>query len=170
MTTRGVLLDKRVLVRSGYDRFVERGFGEKHDEGLVLAPYEALYLAEKGKLEVLDEKGRKLSYEELARAFEERIPGFYLRYQVYKDLRDRGYVVRTGFKFGAHFRVYPRGKKPGEAHTEFTVQVFPEEERIELPELSRMVRLSRAIRTKLVLASIDAENEIVYYEIKRISP
>jgi len=89
---------------------------------------------------------------------------------VFKDMRDRGYVIKTGFKFGTHFRVYPRGKKPGEAHTEFTVQVMPEEKRLEVTDISRLVRLARAIRTRLVLAVVDSENEIVYYEIKRISP
>ncbi len=27
----------------------------------------------------------------------------------YRDLRNRGFIVKSGFKFGTHFRVYERG-------------------------------------------------------------
>jgi len=166
---RAEMLGKRVLVPRDYGELVQRGFGEKKSEGLVLSLYEAAYLLERGKIEVFKD-GKVLSVEEFFREAEREEPEFYVRYAVFKDIRDRGFVIKTGFKFGTHFRVYPRGKKPGEAHTEFTVQVMPEEKRLEITDISRMVRLARAIRTKLVLAVVDSENEIVYYEIKRISP
>ena len=166
---RAEMLGKRVLVPNDYGELVQRGFGEKKSEGLVLSLYEAAYLLERGKIEVF-RNGKALSVEEFFREAEREEPEFYVRYAVFKDIRDRGFVIKTGFKFGTHFRVYPRGKKPGEAHTEFTVQVMPEEKRLEITDISRMVRLARAIRTKLVLAVVDSENEIVYYEIKRISP
>ncbi len=166
---RAEMLGKRVLVSENYGELVQRGFGEKKSEGLVLSLYEAAYLLERGKIEVF-RNGKKLSVEEFFREAEREEPEFYVRYAVFRDIRDRGFVIKTGFKFGTHFRVYPRGKKPGEAHTEFTVQVMPEEKRLEITDISRMVRLARAIRTRLVLAVVDSENEIVYYEIKRISP
>lgn len=166
---RAEMLGKRVLVPEGYDELLQRGFGEKRDEGLVLSLYEAAYLLEKGKIRVMKD-GKELTVAEFFREAEKEEPEFYVRYAVFKDIRDRGYVIKTGFKFGTHFRVYPRGKKPGEAHTEFTIQVMPEEKRLEITDISRMVRLARAIRTKLVLAVVDSENEIVYYKIERISP
>jgi len=163
------MLGKRVLIPEGHGELVQRGFGEKKSEGLVLSLYEAAYLLERGKITVY--KGDKeLTLEDFFKEAEKEEPEFYIRYAVFRDIRDRGYVIKTGFKFGTHFRVYPRGKKPGEAHTEFTVQVMPEEKRLEITDISRMVRLARAIRTKLVLAVVDSENEIVYYEVKRISP
>lgn len=163
------MLGKRVLITEGYSELVQRGFGEKKPEGLVLSLYEAAYLLERGKISITKD-GKELTVEEFFREAEQEEPEFYVRYAVFRDIRDRGFVIKTGFKFGTHFRVYPRGKKPGEAHTEFTVQVMPEEKRLEITDISRMVRLARAIRTRLVLAVVDSENEIVYYEIKRISP
>ena len=163
------MLGKRVLVPEGYSELVQKGYGERKSEGLVLSLYEAAYLLEKGKLDVFKD-GKQLKLEEFLGEAEREEPEFFIRYNVFKDMRDRGYVIKTGFKFGTHFRVYPRGKKPGEAHTEFTVQVMPEEKRLEVTDISRLVRLARAIRTRLVLAVVDSENEIVYYEIKRISP
>lgn len=51
---------------------------------------------------------KPLSFEELyeyARNVEERLC---LKYLVYKDLRTRGYIVKTGLKYGADFRLYER--------------------------------------------------------------
>ena len=166
---RAEMLDKRVLLTEGYSELVQRGYGEKRSGGLVLSLYEAAYLLEKGKIKVAKD-GKELTLEEFFREAEREEPEFFIRYAVFKDIRERGYVIKTGFKFGTHFRVYPRGKKPGEAHTEFTVQAIPEEKRLEITDISRMVRLARAIRTRLVLGIVDSENEIVYYEVKRINP
>ena len=165
---RGELLGNRVIVRENYSSLVERGFGEKKDEGLVLSLYEAAYLLERGKLEVVHD-GRSLNFEEFLRIAEKIDKNFLVKYTVFKDIRDRGYVIRTGFKFGTHFRVYPRGKKPGEAHTQYVVQVVTEEDVLEPNDISRMVRVATSIRTKLILAFVDSENDVVYYKVERIS-
>ena len=39
--------------------------------------------------------------------------------RMYMDLKDRGWLVRTGFKYGAHFRVYT--SKSPEDHPKFLV-------------------------------------------------
>jgi tRNA-intron endonuclease len=58
---------------------------------------------------------------------------FHARFIVYSDLRERGFLVKTGFKFGCDFRVYERGVKlkkgPKEAfeHTKWVVHAIPEE-------------------------------------------
>ncbi len=168
MPVRGELLGNRVLVREGYGSLVERGFGEKKEEGLVLSLYEAAYLLERGKLEVLKE-GEPLDFHAFLRHAEGVDKNFLVKYTVFRDIRDRGYVIKTGFKFGTHFRVYPRGKKPGEAHTQYVVQVITEEDVLEPNDLSRMVRVATGIRTKLVLAFVDSENDVVYYKVERIS-
>ncbi len=49
------------------------------------------------------------------------------------------------------------------------MNVIPEEKKLKITEISRMVRLARAIRTKLILAVVDSENEIVYYNVERVS-
>ena len=168
MPAEGELLGNRIVVRDNYSTLVERGFGEKKDEGLILSLYEAAYLLEKGKI-VVRKNGENLSFEEFLREAEEIDRNFLVKYTVFKDIRDRGYVIRTGFKFGTHFRVYPRGKKPGEAHTQYVVQVVTEEDVLEPNDLSRMVRVATGIRTKLLLAFVDSENDVVYYKVERIS-
>ncbi len=166
MQARGRLEGLRVVVDEGKDWLIMKGFGEEKKDAFVLAPYEALYLVEKGKLEV-EENGKALSAEELRSRFQEADPNFHIKYVVYKDVRERGYVIKTGFKFGGHFRVYPRGKKPGEAHTKFVIWVIPEERLLSPEEIARFVRLARNIRTTALLAFVDAEDDVVYYKIER---
>ena len=89
---------------------------------------------------------------------------------MYSDLRERGYVVKTGFKFGFDLRVYPKGKKPGEAHTQWVITVKGQNDKINFIELSRKVRLSGNIKTKLMFAVVDSENDINYYETIRVTP
>ena len=58
----------RVVVSKDFEPIAEQGFGELEGKALVLAPYEALYLVEKRKIEV--RKGKKaLGFEDLKREF-----------------------------------------------------------------------------------------------------
>ncbi|MBU0635416.1 tRNA-intron lyase [Candidatus Micrarchaeota archaeon] len=99
-----------------------------------------------------------------------RESGFYKKFVVFKELREKGFVVKTGFKFGFDFRVYPRGKRPGEAHSQWVIEVKNQEEKMKMPELSRFVRMAQTLHTKALLAIVDAENEINYYELSRLVP
>src|SRR3989344_2012081 len=82
------------------DELHERGFGELKNKTLTLELLEALYLAEKEKLVVTDESLIALGTRERK--------DFYDQFVVYQSFRDRGYSIKTGFKFGFDFRVYPR--------------------------------------------------------------
>ena len=131
---------------------------------------EALYLLEKKKIKVKGSDGKKVSRKSLLQYAAKREARFYSKYTVFRDLRDRGFCVKTGFKFGFDFRVYPRGKKPGQAHTQWVVHVATQDQRFTSPGLSRMVRLAGNIRAALLLAVVDSENDINYYEMKRVTP
>jgi tRNA-intron endonuclease len=113
---------------------------------LHLAPVEALYLIEGGKLRVLDENGKPLKF---------------------KELSD---IIKTGLKFGAHFRVYERGEKPGEAHSKFLVQAVPEGIKFTPTELARAVRLAHSVRKKILWAIVDDEGDVTYYALTRERP
>ena len=76
---------------------------------LELSLIEALYLLEKGRIKLVDAEGRELSVEEVRKLGELHEDGFNYHYRVYKDLREKGYVVRPGLKFGATFAVYRYG-------------------------------------------------------------
>lgn len=168
-----LLIDDKVETRDKRlsDALRQKGFGEQRGRELVLDLFEALYLLEKEKFAVEDQKaGGRLGEEDLIKYASKKIKNFYLKYQVFKDLRERGFVVKTGFKFGFDFRVYPRGKKPGEAHSQWCINVTGQDDKYNFIELSRMVRLAGNLKTKLLNAVVDSENEINYYEVERVTP
>lgn len=167
-----LLIDDKVSLRDKKeaDRLRQRGFGEAKGKELVLDLFEALYLMENGKLGVVDVKDQGIEEEEFSKYASKKIKNFYGKYQVYNDLRERGFVVKTGFKFGFDFRVYPRGKKPGQAHSQWCINVTSQQDKYNFIEMSRMVRLAGNLKTKLLNAVVDSENDINYYEVNRITP
>ncbi|MEM3690332.1 MAG: tRNA-intron lyase, partial [Candidatus Micrarchaeia archaeon] len=102
-------------------------YGVLLEDGRVqFSAFETLYLMEKGKVELIDFRGRTLSKEELIKKASRSDKEFLARYAIFKDLRTRGYVVKTALKFGADFRVYDRGVKPGEDHAKWIVYAVHE--------------------------------------------
>jgi tRNA-intron endonuclease len=173
----GELLEDRVIIwgKEGLRLYDESGYGKPLDNRLELSLVEACFLLEKNKFSI-KKNGNPLDFKSFFEYCTAKEPEFHQKYVVYKDLRERGYLVKTGFKFGAHFRVYERGVKlkrgPKEAHehTKFVVHAISEEDRFSYPELSRAVRLAQNIRAKMVWAVVDSENDVTYYEIVRVSP
>ncbi|HUB92703.1 MAG TPA: tRNA-intron lyase [Candidatus Saccharimonadales bacterium] len=115
--------------------------------------YETLFLMERGILAV-ENTGKK----ELVRQAASRRREFMLLYEVYKDWRDRGYVIKTGFKFGTHFRVYFPGAKPVKqdektwVHSKHVIHVFPRESRLLTSEWARAIRVAHSVRKTFILA------------------
>ncbi|PIN85276.1 MAG: tRNA-intron lyase [Candidatus Diapherotrites archaeon CG11_big_fil_rev_8_21_14_0_20_37_9] len=167
-----ITLGDKVILREKKlsDQIRERGFGEQKGRELILDLFEAAYLQEKEKISIQDEKSNPMSEEDFLKYSAKKIKEFYLKLQVYKDLKERGFVVKTGFKFGFDFRVYPRGKKPGQAHTQWCINVTSQNDKYNFIELSRMIRLAGNLKTKLLNAVVDGENEINYYQLERITP
>ncbi|MFQ5800156.1 MAG: tRNA-intron lyase [Candidatus Hydrothermarchaeales archaeon] len=166
----GEIFEDKVIVKDDPQamRLVQRGFGKYQDDALELTLLEALFLMERGTLKVL-QKGKNAGKDTvIKRSGDEE--DFFRRYEVYKDLRQRGYVVKTGFKFGAHFRVYERGEFTQDAHSAFLVHVVPEDAVLSFPELSRAVRLSQSVKKRMIFAVVDHEGDITYYQIERIIP
>src|SRR3989338_2577513 len=90
-------------------------YGALLENGKVqLSLIEAFYLMDRGKLEIYKSKNKKFTSEEFARKARKLEPNFWVKYCVFKDIRNRGYIIKTALKFGADFRVYDRGVKPGE--------------------------------------------------------
>ncbi|MDO8538014.1 MAG: tRNA-intron lyase [archaeon] len=166
------LVNNKVLVQDNKlkSQLIQKGFGEKTATEFVLDLVEALYLMQKQKLEITDSDEKKVSEKQLLALGEKKLKEFYNVFIVYSDLRERGYVPKTGFKFGFHLRVYPKGKKQGEAHTQWVINVSTQNTKLSMTELSRMVRLSGNIKTTILQAVVDSENDINYYSLDRVTP
>ena len=158
-----VVKDKKQI-----QRLHQRGFGTLKEGELGLSPLESLFLIDRGTLNAVIE-GNDLGRDELIERFGKE-PEFLRRYSVYKDLREKGYVVKSGFKFGAHFRVYERGEFSQDGHSALLVHVVPEDEEFGFAELSRAVRLTQSVKKSLMFAVVDYEGDITYYQVDRITP
>jgi len=152
----------------GYDK-VKLDEVDTVNAPLILSLYEALYLVESGALNVVDENGRRLDAEELRSIGRSKIRYFDEIYSIYKYFRDRGYVVKSGLKFGALFSVYEHG--PGIDHAPMIV-VFVEPSRGMSPiDITRGGRLSHSVRKTFVLATVDdATKEVVFVAFEWIRP
>ena len=158
--------------------YEKKGFGSVKDEKtLFLSPEECLFLLESGKLALLSGKKISLCFENALKKFEKSFDkDIGTRYAVFKDLRGRGLAVKSGLKYGTHFRVYDRGVKPTKGsrapweHAKYLVHAASEGETISAVELSRFVRLSHSVKKKLWLGIVDSDGDVTYYQIMRVTP
>ncbi|HIK00002.1 TPA: tRNA-intron lyase [archaeon] len=145
-------------------------FGEMLKGGkLNLALVEALFLVNREKLKVFEGK-KELTFDDLLKKAKKEDKTIFGQYVAYSDLRDRGYIAKTGYKFGAHFRIYKRGDQPGQAHSAFLVHTIPEYYPMTMTDVSRFVRLGHSVKKRMWLAVADAEGDLTYYEVRRIKP
>ena len=172
------LSGEKVIIwdKVGANQIFDSGwYGELLEDRLELALVETMLLLERGKIEIKNKK-KKMSRKDFYEHCLKIDPRFHTRYVVYKDLRDRGLPVRTGFKFGCDFRVYERGvtpvkrgtKAPHE-HTKWIVFTVAEDFACSFQELSRAVRLAHNIRANMLWAVVDNENDVTYYSITYLS-
>lgn len=150
-------------------------YGKVENDRNLLALAEAMHLIERKRLMVKEGK-KALGKDDFYNRACETDKEFPQKYKVYKDLRERGFVVRTGFKFGTHFRVYDRGvklkkgPKSAKEHTKWIVHAVPEGFTCSYAELSRAVRLAHNIRATMLWAVVDDEGDVTYYHVTRITP
>ncbi|MBI2548875.1 tRNA-intron lyase [Candidatus Woesearchaeota archaeon] len=146
-------------------------FGSLLEDGKVqLSLLEGLYLMDKKRLVVVDGRGKELSFERYLKKAQKHEPNFWIRYCVFKDLRNRGYIVKTALKFGADFRVYDRGVKPGEDHARWIVYPVHEAETSTWYEFSAKNRVAHSTRKRLLIGVVDEEGDVTYYEIRWLRP
>ncbi len=143
-------------------------YGKFNQDELQISIIEALYLQEKGKINILDKKGRVLSSDEMWELIQDK--GLIYKYMVFRDLRNRGYIVKTGFKYGSEFRLYERGKSPGDGHSDFVVKVVTENQNISVLNFSSYVRVAHGVNKKLLMAVVDDEQDITYYNVEWTRP
>ncbi len=144
-------------------------FGEPVGEKIQYSIPETLFLSEKGKIEVFL-RGKKITKKDLIKKLQRVDKRIQIKYPVFRDLRERGYIVKTALKFGADFRVYEKGDKPGKKHAKWIVFSDHESKRLTWHEFSAKNRVAHSTKKNLLLAIVDEESDVTYYEIKWIRP
>ena len=144
-------------------------FGEQKGEKIQYSLTEAMFLVEREKMEIFS-KNKKLNQKEFVEKCRKIDKKIQIKYPVFKDLRERGYVVKTALKFGADFRVYEKGASPGESHAKWIVFTEHESNRLTWHEFSAKNRVAHSTKKNLLLAIVDEEGDISYYEVKWLKP
>lgn len=168
----GTLMDGHVAVEKSDPGLVlyQRGFGALARERIRLSLYEAAYLHERGKLAVRDARGKALDHERIMRAGRALEKQFRVKYLVFSDLRTRGYIVKTALKFGADFRVYDKGVRPGDDHAKWIVYPVAESQSHTWHDFAAKNRVAHSTRKKLLIAVVDDEEDITYFEMAWTRP
>ena len=166
--------NERVLTESSDDArelYNQSRYGELLDDGRVqLSLIEGLYLLEKKKLILYDSRNKLIDSESFMKKAKKFEPNFWVRYCVYRDIRNRGYIIKTALKFGADFRIYDRGVKPGEDHAKWVVFPVHEASTLTWYEFAAKNRVAHSTKKRLLMGIVDAENDVTYYEIKWLRP
>lgn len=137
----------------------------KQARPLVLSPFESLYLCEFNIINI-QENGQNLTAEDLARIFAEIYNDFERKYTVYKSLRQKGYVVRPGMKFGSDFIIYEKG--PGFDHSKWVVHVEKDDIKLQAINIVRAGRLAASVKKRYLISTITENEEIVFYGFDRV--
>lgn len=164
----GILVNDRVKAgKQAINELYNVGYyGRPKGDALELTLIEAAYLHYKKKLEIqIDD--RSLSFEEFFTEASKRQQYFDLKYIVYKDLRERGFYVQPSV---TDFRVYPRGGHPGKTPAKFFVHVISERIPLSLKELRMSLEAAHNVHKTMVLAIVDEESDITFYEIRKVEP
>lgn len=175
-----LLAEGRLIVWSPKDsnRLFDAGFFGKplgiakprkgFEAPLVLDPIEGIYLLEKNIITVVSgEEKRMLGVEELRDVARGSMEGLDEKYTVYRDLRERGFVVTPGIKYGCDFAVYERG--PGIDHAPFIVKVRGSGDGLSASEIVEAGRLATTVRKTFIVAVVDGE-DIRYLSFKWWKP
>lgn len=144
-------------------------FGEKKGKIIEYAPIEALFLAQEGKL-IAYRGTKELALDALLALLRKRDSRIATKLAVFSDLRKKGYIVKTALKFGAEFRVYDKGVKPGGDHARWILSVAREHESLSWHDFAAKNRVAHAAKKYLLLGIVDDEGDVSYYEVSWTRP
>ncbi len=158
---RGVITEASDAARELYNK---GRFGTIKRSNVVLSLFEALYLLEKERIIIRFGK-KELSTETYLKKARRNIKDFETKYAVYRDLRDRGYIVKTALKFGAEFRAYDKGVNPGEDHAKWVIFPVHESDILTWHDFASKNRVAHSTKKRLLIGIVDDEEDVTYYEI-----
>ena len=144
--------DSRKLFSSGYygkPIGIPKPKFDEIDVPLILDLIEGLYLLEIKKITIYKDK-KKITIEEMTEICKKEVHEFDKKYLVYKNFRDKGYIINPGIKFGCDFAVYEKG--PGIDHAPFLIQVYNRSDSISSTAIVLAGRLATTVRKQFIYA------------------
>ena len=144
-----------------------KGFGEIENSKLFLKSFESLYLLYTKKL-VLKKGKKQIDFDSYMNFCQKNDSEILTKFLIYRDLRNRGYVVKDGFGFGSDFRVYERGHF-GEKGAKFLIFGLNEGQQEKMGQMQKKIEEITQMGKEPIIAVIERRGEVIYYKINRMN-
>lgn len=144
-----------------------KGFGEIEKEKLFLKSFETLYLLYTKRL-ILKKNKKQIDFDFFMNLCQIDDSEILTKFLIYRDLRNRGYVVKDGFGFGSDFRVYERGHY-GEKGAKFLIFGLNEGQQEKMGTLQKKVEEISQMGKEPIIAVIERRGEVIYYKINKMN-
>jgi len=145
----------------------QKGFGEIEKEKLFLKQFETLYLLYTKRL-ILKKNKKQIDFDSFMGICQKTDFDILTKFLIYRDLRNRGYVVKDGFGFGSDFRVYERGHY-GEKGAKFLIFGLNEGQQEKMGNLQKKIEEITQMGKEPIIAVIERRGEVIYYKINKIN-
>jgi len=145
----------------------QKGYGEIENEQLFLKQFETLYLLYSKKL-ILKTGRKQIDFNSFMNICHKTNSDVLTQFLIYRDLRNRGYVVKDGFGFGSDFRVYERGHF-GEKGAKFLIFGLVEGQQEKMGTLQKKIQEITQMGKEPIIAVIERRGEVIYYKINKMN-
>ncbi|AJM93119.1 MULTISPECIES: tRNA-intron lyase [Nitrosopumilus] len=166
---KGILVSDQACISDG-DMVHElelKGYGEIEKEKLFLKQFETLYLLYTSKL-ILKKGKKQIDFDSFMNICQKTDSEILTKFLIYRDLRNRGYVVKDGFGFGSDFRVYERGHF-GEKGAKFLIFGLNEGQQEKMGHLQKKIQEITQMGKEPIIAVIERRGEVIYYKINKMN-
>lgn len=161
------ILDNDSVGKELFDKYWLGQYGiYKQDRGekSKLNFFETIFLAKHSGLKVVNNRtGKETSYRIILKDAVKKREYSRELYDIYEDWRTKGYIVKTGFKFGSNFRIYFPGASPARGgkwtHSKHVLHVFPKDQKLLISEWSRAVRVAHGVKKTFILGIPEMKEE-----------
>jgi tRNA-intron endonuclease len=167
-TIKGVLYkDQTIITNKEVIHQLElKGYGERVQGKFFLKSFETLYLFYSNKLSFFKPK-KKMNFDSLMKICIKYDDEVLTKFLIYRDLRNRGYVIKNGFGFGPDFIVYERGHFQ-EKGAKYLIFALSEGRPEKIRKLQDTVDGITQMGKEPIIGVIDRRGEIIYYKISRM--
>lgn len=144
-------------IKKDSELHLKKGFGQLKNQKIELTAFEVIFIIKKYKEEVYEGK-KKIPLHELESLVNPD------DYHIYSYLRESGHIILSGIKYGFTFRVYEKGIKPTEDHSKWLIYTNKTQNKIDPLDLISKARIANTVKKKILIAIIDTEKNINFYE------
>jgi len=165
----GLLAKNQTLITNKDMRQIleQKGYGEISKKNFFLKSFESLYLLHCQKLTLIQGK-KSLGFNSFLQICLKYDADIMTKFLIYRDLRNRGYIIKDGFGFGSDFRVYERGHF-GQKGAKYLVFGMNEGKQEKIGTLEKKIEQITKMGKEPIIAVIERRGEVIYYKISRIN-